>query len=387
MKRFLLIASILATGLCNAQTVYFDYYSEELNYNCDVFATTVNVEGYAHKTTVGDPTWTGTILLLPTKNTSTGTALTEYQIVYPFHPGISYAITVDAQTSGNYPERPEIYIGLNHTELTHNQACGGGPQQYTSPFPAKWPEIGTVFNTGQLTQNYASVTIGARPTGVSSDPINVYLFSVEIKPICAALAAPAQPTGFIFPLNIGGSSYGYLLDWEPIPGALSYEIEWYDVTLGSPANLFTATNTFYLNTNFTRGHEYKFRVRGRMETSCAIPGNWSEYSNTLPLPVPFPFSAVASLTLTQGCGGSACNQATLQWKATPGATRYKIEYVVQNAAMGISQPPVTVYSNTPSAIAKYAVNGAGWTIQYRVSAYTGKGFQPFSERSKRFSIR
>ncbi|WP_205512522.1 hypothetical protein [Longitalea arenae] len=405
MKKITFLAFLLFCGTTYAQ----DYvYTIDLSYDqslsttaCNVFATTTKVDNLNHKTTIGFPTFVGNpdyYINLPCRQISSTVAVgTEYQILFPFKAGNTYEITAlyRGVRAGN-EIFPNLAFGFNETEKTHNTSTScTGPQAVNladynfiaaSGASFSWLADDRTCKTGVLTKSYASLSVAAVPFSLSPSAASVQVRTIQIREWCnqPALGAASGLTGTLTVTT--PPAYGYTLNFNPVPGAEEYLVEWYDVTNSALAGTFTISGPGYLNTaNIISGHTYRYRVQAKAH--CRSTAAFSDWSPELP-----PLGATceygplpSTLGFTLQCYG--CTTFNLHWPAVPGAVNYKVEYTVFQPS-GILKHPATVYTTGTSINASTTILlGSNWHMIYRVAVDCGSGFGSFSDYSPTYLLK
>ena len=118
------------------------------------------------------------------------------------------------------------------------------------------------------------------------------------------------------PISVAAGRDWYLLTWEPVPGAVEYQIE-----LPDGAWTFTQTPNFEQTHNVEPGETYQLKVRScRRQQSCDEWGDWQAvtFSTTHDQVIPPPYQ----ISL-QEMGDS---WADLRWKSVSHGQAYRIEY-------------------------------------------------------------
>ncbi|MCX7923037.1 MAG: hypothetical protein N3B21_13665 [Clostridia bacterium] len=156
------------------------------------------------------------------------------------------------------------------------------------------------------------------------------------------------------PLNIAAKAVGneVTLTWEPVVGAVGYEIEVNGVAKGS------VTTTKYIDRGLTAGTQYSYRVRAK---GSMVSGNWSTMNSCWTVPeVPTNINtAVTETTMT------------ISWSNVSGAISYDLEVngrILENALSGYTISNLA--PNTQNSIRVRARNAGGaseWSNTVKVT--------------------
>lgn len=158
----------------------------------------------------------------------------------------------------------------------------------------------------------------ATVTGGWSEPLEVYTI-------------PGIPQG----LQALSTSESVSLSWDPVPGALAYEVEIYGVPIDVGANLS------YIHTDLNPNTQTVYRVRAKNESGT---GQWSSIIAQSTLPA----------TPTGLKGNATANSVTISWNSTPGATTYDLEIDGQ-VLEGLTQPSFYHGNLLPNEVHSYRV--------------------------------
>lgn len=243
------------------------------------------------------------------------------------------------------------------------------------PYGSKITPVATGTATLTATQPYCNRTI-------------TKTISVCVCP--STLVAPSGiPTGTLTwatPPNY----YGYILNFNTVPGVSSYYMEWWDASANPNVllNTYTLTGPGQFYYYFPAGRTYKYRIAS--QSNCGTIGAFSAFSaNLLPPAASCANGPISStLTYTIGCGGgSGCPFTNVSWPAIAGATQYKVEYKIVNTSAGLTGPTGFVYPTSANTTIYYTpLSGAGWTISYRVAAMCSGTYGNFSGWSSNFFL-
>jgi hypothetical protein len=214
--------------------------------------------------------------------------------------------------------------------------------------------------------------------------------AVPVTSSAQATAVPPSPTG----ITATGGAAQVTINWNPSPGATSYNIYWSPTIAGtSPVwNKITNAASPYVQTGLTSGVDYSYFVTA--ENSAGESGTSSQvyaFTNSLP----------TAPTMAYATGGVL--QETIYWNPVPGATSYNLYWSTDAGILlgisgenedpnrieilnvtspyvwtgtGIPNPfsstvlPYTVLSNTPYYFVVTAVNSAGETASAEFSGTT-----------------
>ena len=194
------------------------------------------------------------------------------------------------------------------------------------------------------------------------------LGSFDISAVNAGLPAVSCPPESPVSLTASLISGQVLLNWTGSAGAARYAV--YEGT--SPGGegataVATTANTSTVIKGLTGGKTYYFTVK------AVNAAGGSAASNEASVAVPVPPAAPTSLTVTGGNG-----QATLNWKASSGASSYEV--FQGSAAGGESTVPVASGITGVSTVISGLKNGA--TYYFVVEAVNNGGNSPKSNEAK-----
>jgi len=172
----------------------------------------------------------------------------------------------------------------------------------------------------------------------------------------SAGVVPEAPT--LEPIDNPDAEMDYLVDWNDVTGATSYELEEAeDAEFSSPTVIYTETASQH-SVNGQEGGEWFYRVRA---LNVGGPSAWSNIEDVGVIPAP---PALAHISNPDGDG-----EYLLDWNDVTGATAYRLE---EDDNSGFTSPTVR-YTGADS---KYQVNGQGtgrWYYRVRASNDFGNG--------------
>lgn len=177
------------------------------------------------------------------------------------------------------------------------------------------------LHTGLLAGTVHTYRVRAKTTNVTggwSEPLEVF-------------TVPGIPQS----IQAISTSQSVSLSWQPVPGALSYEVEIYGLPIDAGAS------TAYLHTELNPNTQTTYRVRAKNDSGI---GQWSPIvaQSTLPA-VPTGLKANAS-----------SSSAMITWNSTAGATAYDLE-VNGEILEGLTQPSFQHMNLFPNEIQSYRV--------------------------------
>ncbi|HKR05691.1 MAG TPA: LamG-like jellyroll fold domain-containing protein [Bacteroidia bacterium] len=231
------------------------------------------------------------------------------QSSYSTVPTYSWSVEVVTHEQGHL-------LGSRHTHACvwngNNTAIDGcaGFVEGACPLPGNPAGGGTIMSYCHLT----SVGINFN-NGFGPQPATVILNNFNN----ASCLTNCTGVGCFAPVNLTSTNVTTttaLLNWDSVPGALSYNIQYRIIGIPSWSSASSPTNS-YNASGLTPGSTYEWQV----QTVCSSGNSTFTFSATF-ITVPLSCNAPTGLTTT----GISSGSATFNWNAVGGAVSYDIEY-------------------------------------------------------------
>ena len=196
--------------------------------------------------------------------------------------------------------------------------------------------------------------------------LGICLFGTAASAANTTLAAPAASSAVVqrtsplprpqITLSSVASSGKIKVSWEPVEGAVGYEVYRATSSTGTYTKVFTTTKTSYTNTSAKAGKTYYYKVKALHADPAANSPFSSVKYRTCDLPRP----TITSLTTSPYSG-----KPSLSWTPVEGASGYRIYRAsdpngTYTQVGTITDPTDTTFTNTSTE--------AGQTYYYRVMA-------------------
>lgn len=148
--------------------------------------------------------------------------------------------------------------------------------------------------------------------------------AAEEKPAAAPTAAPS-PAGKVIAQAAAGEKVPVELEWEKIPGAQLYELEFQNFQ-GKTLIVFKSANHIF-KFKFKTG---KYRVRSRVADSRKVYGDWSSLNefSVQPKPVKLPEKPVVTKGVIDP--KTLTSEVAWNWQPTAGATKFRVKVLDAN---------------------------------------------------------
>jgi hypothetical protein len=178
-----------------------------------------------------------------------------------------------------------------------------------------------------------------------------------------ASVPPSSPTGL---KAVQSGKDSALISWDSVPGATSYEAEYYNRELSSwesDPDFVSTTDTSYTSMRSGSYDTYSYRIRA---VNSAVSSVWSQECTYQHM------SELKGLKIQQ----SGIQSAFISWTPVTGATFYEVEYYNRESQSWISDPDYELKTHT-----SYVSNGLSDydSYQYRVRAVNSTYASEWSE--------
>lgn len=175
MKKTVLYLCIMITFFSNKESLYaqtvLNYETWSPNIDCNVLGSGPYINGFVHRTTIGQPVYNNTNHSIDLRATVMSTNIlvgTEYRIAYGLKKGYKYKITVNCSRSQVTSTYSNVWLTTNLSNSTNTTSQCSGPQNIqnsgNSLFQFKVIDDNStnyIINYNTLTTAYDFLTIGA----------------------------------------------------------------------------------------------------------------------------------------------------------------------------------------------------------------------------------
>jgi fibronectin type 3 domain-containing protein len=201
---------------------------------------------------------------------------------------------------------------------------------------------------GPYTLNAGLDIVGTSYTHNNRDNDTIYYYVITASNQGGTSAPSAQVRGkpIAAPvITATASDQAAMIDWEPVPDAVNYDIK-VATTSGGPYTLVhtNGSSTYYTHTGLTNGTNYYYVVTASYSNGTSTSAN-SNQKMVIPVGTP----GGVAVTATTG-------QATIVWNSSVAATQYRL-YRSPSAGFSESSPLVATITSTGAASYTYTDTG------------------------------